>query len=468
MSSSKKLIIVGGGSAAFAAAIEAVELGAQVTMINDGLPLGGTCVNVGCVPSKTLLRAAEAYFRPSHHIFSGIELSSRLADFSKIIEQKRELVAEMRQAKYVDIAAELPNLEIIEGRAGLIGKQKVAVNEQVLEADRIIIATGASPAVPPIPGLGQSRYLTNESAFELEKLPKSLIVLGGRAVALEIAQLFLRFGSKVTMLQRSKRILPQEGPDLTEALAGYLSSEGMKIVKGVSLDSVIRDGGQVTVKARVDGKVAEFKAEHILVALGRKPNTDGLGLEEVGISLNKDHSLGVDDYLQTNITGVFGAGDVVGPYQFVYTAAYEGKLAAENALTGPKRKRNYRALPWVVFTDPQVAGVGLDENQAKEQGIEPEASVLPLNKVPRSVAARDTRGFIKLIRNKVNDKIIGARILAPEGSELLMEIGLAIKYGVTAEEIASSFHPYLTLSEGVKLAALGFEKDIDKLSCCAD
>ncbi len=468
--SSARLAIVGGGSTAFGAALKASELGAHVTLINDGLPIGGTCVNVGCVPSKTLIRAAEAHHRAAHPRFHGIESGSKLTDFKAVIEQKRELVEELRQAKYVDVVADLPNVRRIDGRARLVSagqKHHLNVNGETIRADRVLIATGARALIPPIPGLEESRYLTNATAFELEVLPESLLVLGGGYVGVELAQMFSRFGSKVTILQRSGRILNRETADVSEALTRFLSDEGMEVVTNVNATQVSRAGGTVVVEASVDGTERAFEGSELLVATGRKPNTTDTGLEDVGVLLNDRGFVVVDDALQTSVEGIYAAGDVLGENMFVYTAAYEGALAAENALSETPKFRDYTALPWVVFTDPQVAGVGLDEEQAAQAGIDVDVSLLKLSHVPRALAARDTRGFIKLIRDRSTDRVVGARIVAPEGSELLMELSLAIKYGITVTELATSFHPYLTLGEAVKLAAISFGKDVEKLSCCA-
>ncbi|RMH74263.1 MAG: mercury(II) reductase [Gemmatimonadetes bacterium] len=461
------LVIIGGGSAAFSAALKANELGATVTLINDGLPIGGTCVNVGCVPSKTLIRAAEAHYRANHHHFQGIEGTSRVTDFKSIIQQKTELVENLRQAKYTDVVSDLPNFRYITGTGKFISSDTVEVNGERVKADKVLIATGAAPSIPPIPGLETCNYLTNETAFELNELPESLIVLGGRYVALELAQMFARLGTKVTVLQRSSRILPSETADLTDELTRYLQDEGIQVVTGATLTHAQSSNGLITITARVNHEETTFAASHLLVATGRRPNTTGLGLENAGVDLDENGFLKVDDTLRTTVSHIYGAGDVIGGYQFVYTAAYEGALAAENALTGANRRQDYTALPWVIFTDPQVAGVGLDEKQAKEQGMEADVAVLPLSYVPRSLAARDTRGFIKLIRDKHTDQLIGARILASEGGELLMEVALAIKFGITVTQLISTFHPYLTLSEGIKLAAITFGKDVNKLSCCA-
>ncbi|MGC8560007.1 MAG: mercury(II) reductase [Phycisphaerae bacterium] len=463
-----KLIIIGGGSAAFAAATRAVELGAEkVTIINSHLPTGGTCVNVGCVPSKTLLRAAESLHRARSNPFAGIQTGGSLADFSAVIQEKRQLVAALREAKYVDVIRNLPQVELIHGHAKLLDANSVQVVDRRLSAEHLIIATGAAPTIPPIPGLADAGYLTNESAFELEALPESLIVLGGRYIALECAQMFARFGSRVTVLQRSDHIVPTEADDITDALAGYLEAEGLEIHTGAKIERVDRSDAGVTVKAMIQGERRSITAAQILVATGRRPNTGNLGLETADVELDEHGFIKVGPTLETSHPGIWAAGDVIGGNMFVYTAAYEGALAAENAISGAGRKSDYTALPWVVFTDPQLAGVGMDERQAATAGYDAEAASLPLHHVPRAIAARDTRGVIKLIRDRKTDLLLGARILAPEGAELLMEAALAIKFGITVRQIRDSFHPYLTLGEGIKLAAITFGKDVAQLSCCA-
>lgn len=462
------LVIVGGGSAAFAATTKAVELGAsRVTLVNDGLPIGGTCVNVGCVPSKTLIRAAETVHRASATSFKGIEVNGRVTDYKAVIQQKRDLVEELRQAKYVDVVSDFEQVRIISGRARFVDDRTIEVNGEEITGDRVLIATGTRPFIPPIPGLSESGYLTNDTLFELEEQPESLLVLGGRYIALECAQMMARFGTKVTILQRSDRILPTETPDITDALTGYLQEEGIEVVTGVNTQRVRREGDRVIVEAEVDGHSRRFSASHLLAATGRRANTDDMGLDAVGIELDAKGFIRVEDTLQTTASGIYAAGDVIGDPEFVYTAAYEGALAAENAISGAARERDYTALPWVIFTDPQIAGVGLDEEQARSHGYDAETSTLPLSHVPRALAARDTRGFIKLIRDKNTDQLLGARILAPEGSELLMEVAVAIKFNITVAQLTQMFHPYLTLGEGVKLAAITFGKDVAKLSCCA-
>lgn len=463
----KHLIIIGGGSAAFAATIQAHEMGVKVTMVNDGLPIGGTCVNVGCVPSKNLIRAAGEIHRAQNGRFKGVETGGQLSNFAKVIEQKKEMVQTLRQEKYINVVKDMDDFRQINGRANIVSTTSIEVNSETIRGDYILIATGARPHIPNIKGLADVPYLDNESAFELESLPKSIIVLGGRYIALEIAQMFARLGSKVTVLQRSNRILPTETEDLTNELTVLLEKEGLNIVTGNQFQSVYEENNNIVVESTVNGKLQKFKAEKIIVATGRTPNTTDMGLDDVGVKLNDKGFIEVNDYLQSSMSSIYAVGDVLGKNMFVYTAAYEGKLAVSNIYSPIKKESDYTALPWVIFTDPQVAGVGLNETQATEQNIDYDVAKLPLSYVPRSIAARDTRGFIKLIRNKQTDQLIGARILAPEGSELLMEVATAIKFEITVKQIKNMFHPYLTLSEGIKLAAISFNKNIKELSCCA-
>ena len=374
------LVIIGGGSAAFAATTRAAERGWRVTIINDGLPIGGTCVNVGCVPSKALIRAAEAHHRSEHHHFAGIESHSEVTDFGALTRQTHALVETLRQEKYLDVVKDLPDVKIIEGRAAFRSAKEIEVAGETLVADRVIIATGARTHVPDIPGLAEVDYLITDTAFELPAAPKSLLVLGGRYIALECAQLFARLGVETTVLQRSDRILPTESTELTDALTGYLRDEGLNVRTGVDILSVRPGGEGIEIEASIDGKDQIFTAERVLLATGRTPNTDGLNLKAAGVALDHHGFIEVDAHHQTSTPGIYGAGDVVGDPMFVYTAAYEGALAAENACAvsdSNPRERDYNPLPWVVFTDPQVAGVGLDQAEAEATGHDAETITLP-------------------------------------------------------------------------------------------
>lgn len=461
------LAVVGGGSAGFAAGIKAAELGARVALVEGGV-LGGTCVNVGCVPSKTLIRAGEAQFRRAHHGFAGIPASDGRPDWDAVRAQKDELVSELRQAKYWDVLRSYETVTLLEQRAVITSGHEVRLADgRAVSAGKIIVTTGASPWTAPIPGLAEAEYLDNASAMALEHLPDSMIVIGGSAVGVELAQLFARLGVSVTIVEAAPRLVPAEDPDVGAALAGHLRHEGLTVHLGVEIVRVERTDGRYTVLLTHDGVTHTATAEQLLVATGRRPNTGGFGLAESGVSLGKKGEIAVNEFLQTSNSDIYAAGDVIGDPMFVYVAAYGGALAAENALTGNRRRYDLTALPKVTFSDPGVASVGLTEQAAHERGIVPLVSNLPLEYVPRSLAARDTRGFVKLVADAATRRIIGAHILAAEAGEMITEPALAIKYGLTIEDLASTFHPYLTLSEAIKLAAQTFDKDVAKLSCCA-
>lgn len=460
------LVVIGSGGAAFGAALRASELGAKVAVIERGT-LGGTCVNIGCVPSKTLIRAAEGVHRANHPRFAGTASEARVIDFGALMREKQSLVEELRQAKYASVLSATKGVSFVEGHARFDRPGVVSVGGVELSARRFVIATGMRPHVADIPGLAEAGFLTSTDALALETLPRSMIVLGGRFVALELAQAFARLGTQVTVVQRSAHVLPTEDDDVTEELERLLSSEGVRILTGARTLRVSREGTERVLEVEQDGRRMRIAAEQILMATGRRANTDDLGLARVGVQLREEGTVQVDETLETSAPGVFAAGDVIGEPAFVYTAAYEGRLAAENALGTAKQPRDYRALPAVVFTDPQLATVGLTEKQALERGIAVDIAKLPMSYVPRALAARDTRGFVKLIRERGTDRLVGAVILAPEAGDLIMEPALAIRYGIPVSELARAFHPYLTGAEAIKLTAQTFDKDVAKLSCCA-
>ena len=461
------LLVVGGGSAGFAAAIKAADLGARVAIAEAGT-LGGTCVNVGCVPSKTLIRAAEAQHRRVHHGFRGIPTTDGQSDWPTVRAEKDALVAEMRRTKYWNVLHAYPAITLFEERATFVtGHELRLAKGRTVTAGKIVVTTGASPWAPPIPGLAEAGYLDNASAMALDKLPESLIVIGASAVGLELAQMFARLGVRVTVLEALPRVVPAEDEDIGNALGDYLRSDGLEVHTDIQIDRVSRESDGYAVQFRAGREMRTARAGQLVVATGRRANATGFGLERVGVTLGKKGEIAVNEFLQTTNQNVYAAGDVTGDPMFVYVAAYGGALAAENALTGNGRRYDLSALPRVTFTDPAVASVGLTGDQARAQGIEPLASKLPLEYVPRALAARDTRGFIKLVVDAATKKIIGAHILAAEAGEMVTEPALVIKFGLTIDDLTSTFHPYLTLSEGIKLAAQTFTKDVAKLSCCA-
>ena len=459
------LAVIGAGSAGFSAAITAAEQGSQVEWVGHGV-IGGTCVNIGCVPSKTLIRAAETLHQAGAAArFAGIRAKGQVDDWAATVRQKDELVGTLRQSKYADLLPAYNNISYVEGQARLV-EGGVAINGDLLKARRLVITTGARPAVPSIRGIETVDYLTSTSALSLAVLPKSLLAIGGGYIGAELAQMFARMGVKVTIVCRS-HLLPAAEPEIAEALSGYLRDEGVQLVCGVTYRQVRRTDTGISLTVTRDGRDEALTAERILIATGRSPNVEGLGLADAGVAQDSKGNICVDDQMRTTRAGVYAAGDVIGRDQFVYMAAYGAKLAAKNALNGDSLRYDNAAMPAVVFTDPQVASVGMTEAAARAAGYETQVSVLPLEVVPRALAARDTRGLMKLVADKRTRKLLGAHILAPEGSDSVQTAALAIRHGLTIDDLAEAIYPYLTTVEGLKLAALGFEKDVTKLSCCA-
>ena len=459
------LAVIGAGSAGFSAAITAAEQGANVALIGHGT-IGGTCVNVGCVPSKTMIRAAEAlHGARAAQRFPGLAGEANVVDWAGLIAAKDDLVTALRQKKYADLLPEYNGIAYLEGKARLNG-QGVIVDGSTIPAGRIIIATGSSPAVPDIPGIADIPYLTSTTALELKALPRSLLVIGGGYIGCELAQMFARAGAAVTLVTR-RRLLPEAEPEISAALADYLHDEGITVMTGLAYRGIARAGDGVELAIAVDGDEQVISAEQVVVTTGRSPNTNDLGLTEAGVTLAGNGGIVVDDRMRASKAGVYAAGDVTGRDQFVYMAAYGAKLAAKNALNGDSLVYDNAAMPWVTFTDPQVAGVGLSEEAAQAAGFTTKTSIVPLDQVPRALAARDTRGLIKLVADARTDRLLGGQILAPEGADSIQTLVLAIKHGMTTRELGETIFPYLTTVEGLKLAAQGFGKDVAKLSCCA-
>ncbi len=460
------LMIIGGGSAAFAAAIKASELGAKVAIVEAGT-IGGTCVNIGCVPSKTLIKAAELCYKSAYPKFEGLTACPPPSDWQRVVQQKDELVAALRQGKYLNVVEVYPNITILRGRARLSGRREVTVNGTTYRPGKIILATGSRPWAPPIPGLEEAGYLDSTDALSLPALPQSLLIIGAGAIGLEFAQLFTRFAVRVMMLEPAPHVAAAEEPEIGRALTKYLEGEKIRVCTDVRIQSVERSNGEHRVHAEINGKEEVCTGEQLMIATGRRPNTAELGLENAGVEVGKRGEILVNEHLQTANPDIYAAGDCIGDPMFVYVAAYAGGLAAENALANAGRIYDLFALPRVTFTDPAIASVGLSEKQAIAQGFKVKTSVLDLKNVPRALAARDTRGVIKLVAEAETGRLLGAHVLADEAGEVIQEATLAIRFGLTVKDIIETFHPYLTMVEGVKLAALTFEKDVAKLSCCA-
>ncbi|MBX5468184.1 MAG: mercury(II) reductase [Firmicutes bacterium] len=462
------LIVLGGGSAAFAAAIKAAEADRRVVLIESGV-IGGTCVNVGCVPSKTLIAAANLRWRALHAPFAGLHLRSEEIDWRRIFDQKQELVDTLREEKYLRVLEAYPQIQWVRGEGFVEAADpvQVRVGAERFQAPRLIVATGARPWIPPIAGLADTPFWTSTEALAAERRPERLLVIGASAVGLELGQLYHRLGSEVTVLEAVDRILPTEDPEVSAALTESLTDEGMAIFAAVQLERVRYDGQRFTVEGRRHGSPFSWSGDQVLVATGRRPHATGFGLEHVGVQLTPRGGIAVDDRMQTSVPTIYAAGDVTGEAQFVYVAAEAGGIAATNALELGERRLDLRALPRVTFTDPQVASVGYTDEAAEAAGIPCTCSALPLAYVPRALANRDTRGFIKLVVEQGTEQVIGMQAVAPEAGEIIQVGVFAVRFGMTLEDLTTTLFPYLTMVEGVKLAALTFHKDVSKLSCCA-
>ena len=460
------LAVIGSGGGAFAAAIRAVDSGARVVMIERGT-IGGTCVNVGCVPSKTLLKAAETYHRAGHHPFEGIETKAGAVNYGALVAQKDGLVEDLRKEKYADLVGEY-GWEIIRGEASFVDEETLRVGDRSIKAGAYIIATGARPAVPEVPGLEEAGYLTSTTSMELDEVPGSMLVIGAGYVGLEQGQLMSRLGSRVTVMQRGSRLLKDQEPEVSEAMREGLEREGIEVLTGVRVERAegTEDGGK-RLYLNVDGEERVLEGDEILVAAGRSPNVEELGLDGAAVELDERGAVRVDEGLGTSNPRVWAVGDVTLGPQYVYVAAHEGAMAADNALSGGGKTLDFSALPGVMFTDPQVATVGFTEARARAAGWEVETSVLPLKAVPRALVNRDTLGVVKLVAQKDTGRLLGAHVVAENAGDVIYAATLAVRFGLTVSDLADGFAPYLTMSEGLKLAAQTFGRDVSKLSCCA-
>ena len=458
------LVVIGSGSAAFSAAIHASESGHKVALVESNV-VGGTCVNVGCVPSKAMLAPADLFHRAAHHPFTGIDTVARGFDLAKMVDSKAALVDQLRQEKYLDLAASYA-FPILHGRAEFTDAETLECGGETIRSRRYIIATGASPSAPTVPGLAESGYLTSTTALELREAPKHLIVLGAGPVALEMGQLFLHLGSQVTFITRGE-IAPREEPETSEVLRSVLEEEGAAIHTGAQVLEVSAHGESKTVSFQAGGENLHVSGDRILVATGRRPNTAGLGLERAGIETTDRGAVRVDEFLCTTNPRVWAAGDVTGHPQFVYLAAREGNTASRNALEDAGLTLDLRSLPRVIFTSPTFAAAGLTDEQANRQGIECECRVLPMSAVPRALVNRDTRGFVKIVADRTTGRIVGASVVADGAGDVIQAAIYAIQFGLTTDQVANTWAPYLTFAEAFKLAAQTFRRDVSKLSCCA-
>lgn len=461
-----RIAVIGSGGGAMAAALKATELGASVTLVERGV-IGGTCVNVGCVPSKILIQAAHvAHVRRGSPFDAAISAARVIVDRSRLTALQQQRVADLRTARYEDILAGIPSITVLHGEARFRDAHTLSVTlsngeERALPFDRCLVATGASAIVPDIPGLANTPYWTSTEALASELLPRRLAVLGSSAVAVELAQAFARLGSQVTILARHS-LLTREDAILGEELMTAFRAEGIEVRTQTQVLQVAHDGGQF----RLETSAGVVEADQLLVATGRAPNTATLGLDEVGVGRDAHGAIVVDDHMRTSAPDIYAAGDCTTQPAFVYVAAAGGTRAAANMMGGD-HALDLSTMPAVIFTDPQVATVGLSEAEARRRKFETETRVLSLESVPRALVNFDTRGVIKLVAEAKSGRLLGVQLIAAGGGEVIQCAAMAIRAGLTVRDLADQLFPYLTMVEGLKLAAQTFTKDIAQLSCCA-
>ena len=459
------IAVIGSGGAAMAAALKATEHGARVTLIERGT-IGGTCVNIGCVPSKIMIRSAHiAHLRRESPFDDGLSVHTPEVNRSALLAQQQARVEELRESKYQSILSDNVAITVLKGEARFVGERTLTValsdgNEQTVTFDRVFIGTGARPAIPAIPGLSDTPYLTSTSALELTHIPERLAVIGGSVVALELAQAFSRLGSEVTVLARS-RLLSQGDADIGETINAAFLREGINVLENTEASEVVYDGQTYTMQTNQ----GVLHADQLLVATGRTPNTETLNLAALGVDTERG-AITVDSGMQTTCSGIYAAGDCTNQPQFVYVAAAGGNRAAIN-MTGGDARLDLSTMPEVIFTDPQIATVGLSEAEAEDQGYDTDSRTLNLDNVPRALVNFDTLGFIKIVAERRSGQLLGVQCVAGEAGELIQTAAMALRAKMTVDEVADGLFPYLTMVEGLKLCAQTFSKDVEQLSCCA-
>ncbi|GIK37018.1 MAG: mercuric reductase [Chloroflexota bacterium] len=470
------LVILGSGSTAFAAALRTAELG-RTAVMTESRTLGGTCVNRGCLPSKNLIEAARIIWEAQYPRYPGLRPARIEFDFKELIRQKDEVIHDYRDRKYNSIVEDVDKIKVYQGHVAFLDNRTVMVDGRVLSGEQFLIATGSRPTLPTIEGLDQVPYLTSDlltsgEPQELFELPKSLVIIGGGYIALELGQMFHRFGSQVTILERSRRILKEYEPEVSRTLTDALLEEGITLVTGVQAQRVFQESDEIVVVGQKGGVEQRFRAERLLVATGRIPNTDNIGIEKIGVALDERGFVKVNDELQTNIPYVWAAGDVIGSHTGSQLAtpvgAHDGGIAALNALNDERRKVNHTVIPRTIFTDPQVAVVGLTDAEANAQGHRCWCNTIPVKLVPRAGAIRDTRGIAKMVIDVDTNKVLGVSLVMRDAGEVIHEAAMGLRLGATLDDFIDLLHVYPTMAEALKIVAISRYKDPAKLSCCAE
>ena len=461
------LVIIGGGAGGFGAAIKANDLGARAAMINTGLPLGGTCVNVGCVPSKALLYAGEVLHAADHHGVPGIGLTRDQFDFPTVVQAELDMVEKLRGEKYEHVLKGLENITLFEGKGRFVSSNQVEVNGKTIEGKKLLVATGSTARVPAIEGIEDTGFLTHIEALKLKRIPKDMIVIGAGAVGLEFSQMYSRFGTRVTLLRRSKSIFKGTEPELAAGLHELLESEGISITLGVEYRKAWVENGRKHLSYLSDGKEVVVSGDEILLAAGKDPNTSGLALDIAGVEMNGKGAVTVNGFMQTSQPHIFAAGDVVDlPRRLETTAGREGTLAAQNALSGTEHGIDYDTVPYTVFTDPQLSGVGLTEEELMEREGICSCRTVSFERIPKAIITGRTEGLVRMVINPKTRRIHGIHFLSNQSSELAAIGMMLIRNQNTIDDVIESMPVFPSMAESIKLAAISFTRDISAISCC--
>lgn len=454
MSSGYDLIILGSGTTAIAGALQAARRGARVLMVEQS-QIGGTCVNWGCIPSKTLIAKGEIQHWAQRGGEFGLRVQTAFPDCGELMACKRQAVETVRRERYQQALDTTPGIEIRRGHGQFLSPRELRVGADVLTGDRFLVATGGVPRLLRIPGLADIDYLTSYSALHLDCFPKSLVILGGGVIALEMGQMFARFGTRVTIVERSERILKEFDPRLTTIFADILAGEGLELVPGAETTRVARDGDQVVLDVSVGDQARQVHAQRLLLAIGTAPASAGIGLAEAGVETDEAGFIHTDEEMRTTAAGIWAAGDVTGPPLIAPAGAQEAEVAVTNMFDDQAHRHiDHRHTPMAVFVDPEIATVGQSAAAARAEGRAVIETWLDLAQVAKAHVLGTLRGGILLTAERGSGRVLGVQLLAPRAADVIHEATLAVRFGLSVFELGQSVHVYPTISDGLRLAAL--------------
>jgi dihydrolipoamide dehydrogenase len=447
------MLVIGAGAGGLVSSYIAAAVKAKVTLVEKHL-MGGDCLNTGCVPSKALIRSAKFAYEANNAEKFGYEKVNAQANFSKVMERVHNVIQQVEPHDSVERYTKL-GVNCVQGTAKIISPWEVEIDGKKVTTQNIVVATGARPLVPAIPGLQDLDYLTSDTLWQITELPEKLLVLGGGPIGCELTQSFSRLGSEVTQIEMADHLLIREDLEVSKLLEEQFTQEGINLLLGWKAISFHKENGQQSVKLIKGKQEKELAFDKVILALGRVANTKGFGLEELGVENSEHGTIAVNEHLQTNFPNIYAVGDVAGPYQFTHFAAHQAWYAAVNALFGrfKKFKADYSVIPAATYTYPEVAKVGLNEQDAKQQDISYEVTKFELEELDRAIAEGATKGFIKVLTVPGKDKILGATIVGEHAGELLAEFTLAMKHGLGLNKILGTIHAYPTMMEANKYVA---------------